>query len=140
MIRENVTNHLAEYHHSEFRRFFKIPAEETKRDLTMTALKRVPVQRVSFSLFVLLAVPALGQDRDADHDAVLADEWPQWPGPNREPVWHASGIVDTFPKDGPPLRWKTPIGSGYSGPAVTGGRVFVMDRIMQLDGKTHRES
>ncbi|MDB4614228.1 acetylxylan esterase [bacterium] len=62
-----------------------------------------------------------------DKNAV-ADEWPQWLGPNREPIWHATGIVKKFPEDGPPLRWKAPIGSGYSGPAVTGGRVFVMDR------------
>lgn len=27
------------------------------------------------------------------------------------------------------MRWRTPIGSGYSGPAVTGGRVYVMDRL-----------
>jgi outer membrane protein assembly factor BamB len=60
------------------------------------------------------------------------DEWPQWLGPNREPVWRETGILDTFSEGGPPLRWKAAIGGGYSGPAVADGRVFVMDRISDL--------
>lgn len=58
----------------------------------------------------------------------LADDWPQWLGPNRDTVWGETGILESFPKDGPPLRWTRPLGGGYSGPAVAGGRVFVMDR------------
>ena len=68
-----------------------------------------------------------------------ADDWPQWLGPRREPVWNESGIVKSFPKAGPPLRWKTTIGGGYSGPAVAEGRVFLMDRVPESrdlqDGK-----
>jgi len=60
------------------------------------------------------------------------DDWPQWLGPKREPVWRETGILETFPEGGPPLRWKTAIGGGYSGPAVAGGRVFVMDRISDV--------
>lgn len=60
---------------------------------------------------------------------LLADDWPQWLGPQRDAVWRETGIVKTFPKEGPPMKWKTKIGDGYSGPAVAGGRVFVMDRV-----------
>ena len=28
-----------------------------------------------------------------------------------------------------PLRWRVPIGSGYSGPSVADGRVYVTDRL-----------
>src|SRR5438105_2631818 len=59
-----------------------------------------------------------------------ADDWPQWLGPRRDGVWRESGIIDHFPKDGPKLRWRTPIGAGYTGPAVAHGKVFVMDRIL----------
>ena len=59
-----------------------------------------------------------------------ADDWPQWLGPNRDAVWREDGIVDRFPEGGPRLRWKTKLGAGYSGPAVSKGRVFVMDRLM----------
>lgn len=57
-----------------------------------------------------------------------ADDWPQWLGPQRDTVWRESGVLETFPRGGPRLRWSQPLGSGYSGPAVAAGRVFVMDR------------
>jgi outer membrane protein assembly factor BamB len=57
-----------------------------------------------------------------------ADDWPQWLGPQRDGVWREAGIIETFPADGPRVRWRTPLGSGYSGPAVAQGKVFVMDR------------
>lgn len=59
----------------------------------------------------------------------FAEDWPQWLGPQRDAVWHETGIMESFRAGGPPLRWKTSIGSGYSGPAVADGRVFVMDRV-----------
>ena len=64
-----------------------------------------------------------------------ADDWPQWLGPKRDSVWRENGVLDKFPKDGPPLVWKVPIGGGYSGPAVLGDRVFVMDRQLPADKK-----
>src|SRR5881394_2661807 len=57
-----------------------------------------------------------------------SDDWPQWLGPQREGVWRETGIVERFPADGPRVRWRTPVGSGYTGPGVAQGRVFVMDR------------
>ncbi|MDQ3622336.1 MAG: PQQ-like beta-propeller repeat protein, partial [Verrucomicrobiota bacterium] len=59
------------------------------------------------------------------------DDWPQWMGPRRDAVWRETGIVDKFPEGGPNVRWRTPIGGGYAGPAVAGGRVYVTDRIVQ---------
>jgi outer membrane protein assembly factor BamB len=60
----------------------------------------------------------------------LADDWPQWLGPARDGVWRESGIIEKFPADGLKPRWRTPIGGGFAGPAVTGGRVFVTDRVL----------
>ena len=57
-----------------------------------------------------------------------ADDWPQWFGPERDGVWREIGLVDKFPTGGPKIRWRTPIGPGYSGPAVAKGHVYVMDR------------
>lgn len=59
-----------------------------------------------------------------------ADDWPQWLGPRRDGVWRESGILEKFPEGGPKLRWRVPIGAGYSGPAVADGRVYVMDRVL----------
>ena len=57
-----------------------------------------------------------------------ADDWPQWLGPKRDGVWREKGILDKFPEKGPTIKWRTPLGGGYAGPAVAGGKVFVMDR------------
>jgi outer membrane protein assembly factor BamB len=62
------------------------------------------------------------------HDA-SADDWPQWLGPQRDAVWREEGILSEFPEGGPALRWQSPVGGGYSGPAVADGQVYVMDRI-----------
>ena len=61
--------------------------------------------------------------------ATAADEWPQWRGPAGDGVWGESGIVTELPQPAIPLRWRAEISSGYSGPTVADGRVFVMDRI-----------
>jgi outer membrane protein assembly factor BamB len=59
-----------------------------------------------------------------------AEDWPQWLGPQRDGVWRETGIIETFPKDGPKVVWRVPIGMGYTGPAVASGKVFVLDRIL----------
>ena len=56
-----------------------------------------------------------------------ADDWPQWLGPERDSVWRETGIVSSFPAGGPAVVWRAEIGSGYSGPAVAQGRVYVFD-------------
>ena len=57
-----------------------------------------------------------------------AEDWPQWLGPQRDSVWRESGILKVFPPGGPPIRWRTPIGPGYSGPIIANGRVYLTDR------------
>src|SRR5438128_936669 len=59
---------------------------------------------------------------------LFADDWPQWLGPQRDAVWRETGILSAFPKDGPKILWRKPIGMGYAGPAVANGRVYVHDR------------
>ncbi len=59
---------------------------------------------------------------------VRAADWPQWQGPQRDGVWRETAIIEKFPANGPPERWHTSIGAGYSGPAVAKGRVYVTDR------------
>ena len=82
-------------------------------------------------------------------DAVSADDWPQWRGEERLGVWLETGIVEELPEE-LKIDWRTPIRSGYSGPAVADGRVFITDwqedpgsrtldgseRILALDEQT----
>jgi outer membrane protein assembly factor BamB len=57
----------------------------------------------------------------------LAEDWPEWRGKGRIGTWNESGILDKFPEKGLTVSWRTPIHSGFAGPAVAAGRVFVTD-------------
>ena len=63
--------------------------------------------------------------------SLRADDWPQWRGPNRDGVWHETGIVEKFTDKQLKLDWRADIGPGYSGPTVADGRVFVTDRLVE---------
>jgi outer membrane protein assembly factor BamB len=56
-----------------------------------------------------------------------AEDWPEWRGQGRTGIWKESGILDRFPETGLRAVWRTPLRSGYTGPAVAAGRVFVTD-------------
>lgn len=56
-----------------------------------------------------------------------AEDWPQWRGPDGLGIWEETGILESFPEEGLDIKWRVPIGSGYSGPVVADGRVVTMD-------------
>ena len=54
-------------------------------------------------------------------------DWPQWRGPDRDGVCKETGLMKSWPKEGPPVAWKAAdIGGGYSTPSVAKGKVFGM--------------
>jgi outer membrane protein assembly factor BamB len=59
----------------------------------------------------------------------IAQDWPQWQGPDRNGVWNETGTLTHFPDSGPKVLWRTPVANGFSGPAVAEGRVFVADYV-----------
>ncbi|HLK61923.1 MAG TPA: PQQ-binding-like beta-propeller repeat protein [Bryobacteraceae bacterium] len=52
--------------------------------------------------------------------------WTQWGGPHRNFQTEATGIKDQWPKDGPRVVWKRPLGEGYSSAAVEGNFLYTM--------------
>jgi outer membrane protein assembly factor BamB len=59
--------------------------------------------------------------------SVAALDWPQWRGPERNDLSKETGLLTSWPKDGPKLLWScTDAGLGYSGPAVVGDRLYTM--------------
>jgi outer membrane protein assembly factor BamB len=59
--------------------------------------------------------------------AAVAADWPQWRGPNRDGVSKETGLLKTWPKEGPKLLWTfRDAGVGYSGPAVVADRLYIM--------------
>ena len=54
-------------------------------------------------------------------------DWPQWQGPARNSISAETGLLKTWPKEGPRLLWKaTGLGDGYSTPSVAVGRIYAM--------------
>ena len=62
---------------------------------------------------------------------VQANDWPQWRGPNRDGVWTETGILQAFPGEGLKVRWRAPVGPGWSSPVVAGGRVYLTDMRLE---------
>ena len=56
-------------------------------------------------------------------------EWPDWRGEGRNGVWNEKNIITEFPDKEIRLKWRIPLGSGYSGPTVSQGRLYVTDRV-----------
>jgi len=53
--------------------------------------------------------------------------WPQWLGPDRNGVSRETGLLKSWPPEGPKLLWKAEgLGTGNSTPSVAGGRIFGM--------------
>jgi outer membrane protein assembly factor BamB len=53
-------------------------------------------------------------------------DWPQFRGPRRDGVSTETGLLKTWPQDGPRLLWTyTGAGVGYAGPAIVGDRLYM---------------
>ena len=87
--------------------------------LSMVNLRKIP-SVAAFSCTVLLT-------------SLFSSDWPQWRGPDRDGTWNETGIISSF--DSPKLKpkWSSPIGSGYSGPTVSNGRVYLTSRLEEPD-------
>jgi outer membrane protein assembly factor BamB len=70
----------------------------------------------------LLAVLTLGL---LSRSLARADDWPQFRGLNRDAVCPDKGLLETFPSGGVKIRWRVPVGGGYSSPVVAKGRVYL---------------
>jgi outer membrane protein assembly factor BamB len=80
--------------------------------------------------------------------AVVAQDWPQWRGPNRDGKIVSSGsgfkVPATWPKE-LARQWKTEVGDGVSTPALVAGKLYVFSRqgddevIRCLDAATGKE-
>ena len=67
---------------------------------------------------------------------VHGTDWPEWRGAGRLGVWTETGILDRFPEGGLEFSWRVPIRSGFAGPAVADGRVFVLDYMETPGSRT----
>jgi outer membrane protein assembly factor BamB len=75
-----------------------------------------------------------------------AAEWPQFRGPNANGISPFKGLNKNWQAKPPRMLWKTSMSDdGYAGPAVAGGRVFIIDHqgsddiVRAIDLKTGQD-
>ena len=59
--------------------------------------------------------------------AVFGNDWPQFCGPTRNNISTETGLAKSWPKDGPEVLWTVDVSTGFAGPAVKDGVVYLME-------------
>src|ERR1700681_3166347 len=93
----------------------------------MNPLLKIPIEREPRAIAVVL-LPGVIWFGCCQAPARAAD-WPQFLGPERNGVPPETGLLQKWPKDGPPLVWSRPVGEGYSGPVIAGERLILFHRV-----------
>jgi outer membrane protein assembly factor BamB len=58
---------------------------------------------------------------------MLAADWPQWRGPERDGISKETGLLQQWPTDGPRLVWQVgELGDGFSTPAIVDDRIYLV--------------
>lgn len=81
---------------------------------------------------VAQAPPQVAAARSAA-DERAGEDWPKFLGPQETGVSRETGLLKTWPEEGPPLVWSRKIGTGYAAPSVLGNRLVVHHRPRDLE-------
>lgn len=61
---------------------------------------------------------------------VMADDWPQFRGPERNGMSKETNLLKEWPEDGPPLLWfYQGVGEGFSSASISNGSIYVTGEI-----------
>jgi outer membrane protein assembly factor BamB len=60
---------------------------------------------------------------------LFAADWPQFHGPTRDGVSPETGLLKSWPKEGPKKLWERNVGSGWSGAAVADDKLVAFHRV-----------
>ena len=85
---------------------------------------------VLFSVF-LAFVMSQGVAQDAQsHERESKRGWPHLRGPHYNSVSDESGLLDSWPAEGPPVLWIKKLGQGYSGFTIVDGRAYTQTQTL----------
>jgi hypothetical protein len=60
---------------------------------------------------------------------LIAADWPQYLGPERNGIYRGPALAETWGGKGPRAVWRKTIGQGFAGPAVVAGRLILFHRV-----------
>ena len=108
----------------------------------MNKLKRISCIAV-FSMFSLFCLGMMSSKEISSSAA--GSDWPQWRGPNRDGISAETGILKTWPAEGPKVLWRTALGNGFSAISIANGRAYTMfsdgtdEFVLCVDANSGRE-
>jgi outer membrane protein assembly factor BamB len=98
-------------------------------------------------LAVTIALAVLALSGAVFTQAPPPADWFQWRGPNRDGISQETGLLQAWPKAGPPQAWRTSgAGNGYSSFSSAGGRLFTLgarnnnEYVMAFDRATGKKA
>ncbi len=97
-------------------------------------------------LWTIVVLGLLASTPSVWSQAPAPADWFQWRGPNRDGISVESGLLQAWPKAGPPQVWRSSgAGSGYSSFSSSGGRIYTLgaragnEYVMAFDRATGRK-
>lgn len=97
-------------------------------------------------LLTMVVVGVLGLAGSVATQAPALADWFQWRGPNRDGISAETGLLQDWPKAGPPQVWRaTGAGNGYSSFSSSGGRLYTLgarannEYVMAFDRATGKK-
>ena len=64
--------------------------------------------------------------------SAAAADWPSIYGPRRDNTSDQKNLLRTWPAAGPKVLWSIPVREGFGGPAISEGKVYLLDRDEQV--------
>lgn len=58
--------------------------------------------------------------------AAFAEDWPQFRGPQGSGVANETGLLRSWPEEGPEILWRRPLGEGFAAVSVVGDRAYTL--------------
>jgi outer membrane protein assembly factor BamB len=66
---------------------------------------------------------------------LAAEDWPGIYGPRKNHTSEQKRLLRAWPETGPKILWTLPMNSGFGGPAVSDGKVYLLDRDESVGDK-----
>ena len=80
--------------------------------------KKINLRKLSLAMVSLIIINGFA----------MAQDWPQFLGPERNSTSPQKNLLRTWPETGPEVLWTVNVGIGYGGPVVKDGKVYLSDR------------
>ncbi|MGE0865743.1 MAG: PQQ-binding-like beta-propeller repeat protein [Vicinamibacterales bacterium] len=97
-------------------------------------------------LWTIVVVGMLALTPSVWSQAPVPADWFQWRGPNRDGISVETGLLQSWPKAGPPQVWRASgAGNGYSSFSASGGRLYTLgaragnEYVMAFDRATGKK-